>query len=1811
MRGTFGSKKKFLPFLIIMLIITFVVVNTLIPIGDNRKILAAENTWTFETPANYTYDSDYIESSTNNLQLKANDTTENFNLANSKLHDDTVLDIAADDTNYYIGTASGIDIISQSSNDLIGFITYAGGFTSITVANDYLYAGKSAVGIWRWQISTISGDTAMPSLRYSTATTPAITNNNIVKIDAKYISGALYIAVALNNIVNLIKNDLVEPQVLEITTAGWACNSVALSDGGDLYYNMYGNRTNGSILVKYDAIQVYPGWTYQQNNADYGNDYTPTHGPNLTYYGVTDISVSSGTSSARAGDNTIYVSTNDGINIIQENQATASLGTLVEIPKTANGSNLITGASAQGRLTTTGANTIDANFSSYYYPQHNSKYDWLEYDLGSDKTFDKIKQFYFSATTYSPRNFSIQTSTQGTSANIAGTATMRGSPWLNGATNDPSKANDNNLATYFYSSYATSRGPAMLEASYATDQTFGGVDMLFHTASANSAKDYQIQTSTTATSADITAGKTATASSTLTTYTASQSVDNDIQTRWISNEATNTAPQWLKIDLGSTQDVAGVHWLNATGYTTNNFEVQYSTNDADWTTANSQTGVTTNTVRVAFDSTVSARYIRLYVTQSGAPADVGGVRIDEFEAFSSMFETGMTTQATVTDNALCANVTTFTPVTAKSIRIYVTANVSTNLIVSEMRVYASMFDGGTVSTVASRTDNANLVNDLSFDEVTARYFRILVTAYYSSFLLTEVEIFNTSLPAFTPEKVSSVSYDPDNARLYLAQNYASPEDGQLTRLDGVLTASPTIGEILTDTSTPALVSREVSEVKYITGGKLIVGTTGYGVTFIGLRYSENSPTIVPNSAYNPSPFANWLTFSESATKNGGEIYYQLSNDDGSTWYFWNGTAWAEAGASQYNTAVDVNAHIKTFSPGTANFKWKAYLFSDGGQQIILISVSLTYNPDGIDPTTNASAMTLTSGVNNITSNNWSKYSADSLEWDAGVDDQPAGLGIMGYCLYFGTSNVADPENDKGILGTSQSENTTCPFIATGTSLTLALGGTLGSAIVDGNTYYIRVRAIDVGENLYTNENTSVYTLFTYKYDATNPNPPGIISVSPSGYTSVNSYNFIWPTSGDYVATDPGAPDTGSGISGYQYKSGAASGDFSDWSLVVAGPSVTLADVAYQEGANLFYLRTVDVATNTSSSIQVTFYYAGSAPTAPQNLTVLPATSAEAPAATNSFSFSWSLPASYNGSIKQYHYSINSLPTESNHNTTTGTSLSASSFATQQGKNTFYIVAEDEAGNVSYNIYASADFYCQTTAPGLPRNVDIVDSSNRATSDFRLTITWSSPSSGGSVSQYMIERSTDNLSFSSIGTVSSTGYIDSELSQDITYYYKVYAKDNAGATSADPGSEGTVSKRPTGKYTTPPTITTEPSSVVGATSVEIEWKTNRNSDSFVEYGTTVEYGSSFGQRDETLDHNVKISGLSPGTLYYYRVQSLDAGDLRDYGNDSGYSNQYAFTTGAAPALSNVTFSDITTESAILSFETNKASSSVIEYGISTDYGSVINDDSSGSTTKHTIRLKDLSDGTTYQLKIKISDADENELSSTGHAFSTLAKPRIDNFRFESMPSEATTTVRVTWTTNVPTSASVSYSSDTGDTKSVATSEFLTSHEFIIGNLSDQSVYRFQASSRDQFGNEAVSAVSNFTTPLDTRAPKISDITIETSNVGSGNQDKAQIIVSWKTDEPATSQVEYAEGLSGTEYSNKTNEDKALVTQHLVIVSDLTPGKPYHIRVVSSDKGNNITVSEDHSIVSGEVSKSALQIILKTLNAVFGWMGKLIS
>ncbi len=96
-------------------------------------------------------------------------------------------------------------------------------------------------------------------------------------------------------------------------------------------------------------------------------------------------------------------------------------------------------------------------------------------------------------------------------------------------------------------------------------------------------------------------------------------------------------------------------------------------------------------------------------------------------------------------------------------------------------------------------------------------------------------------------------------------------------------------------------------------------------------------------------------------------------------------------------------------------------------------------------------------------------------------------------------------------------------------------------------------------------------------------------------------------------------------------------------------------------------------------------------------------------------------------------------------------------------------------------------------------------------------------------------------------------------------------------------------------TFPPGISSVASSTT-ATSSSVTWFTDEFATSQVEYGTTPSYGSFTATSSATTtNHSVDITGLTPGTTYYFRVKSVDA-----VGN-IGTSSQYSFISQTAYVL----------------------------------------------------------------------------------------------------------------------------------------------------------------------------------------------------------------------------------------------------------------------------------------------------------------------
>jgi hypothetical protein len=1112
------------------------------------------------------------------------------------------------------------------------------------------------------------------------------------------------------------------------------------------------------------------------------------------------------------------------------------------------------------------------------------------------------------------------------------------------------------------------------------------------------------------------------------------------------------------------------------------------------------------------------------------------------------------------------------------------------------------YDNGTWQLVGgSGANNSWPVNTIEVVQSFSVYHGKLYAGLGNSTSI-DAQVWSYGNDGFLQSSISS----QDTAWHHVAATY----DGSTMKIyiDGQLTASKNVVIPLADTDQPLLIGSTFGTSEsgwsqgYFNGQIDEVRISDIARTkFTTKPFSPDAETITLKNPIWTSGVWHFDNVSDEESAAGGSITYRVSDNAGSTWKYWDGSAWVTSTDTSDANDINTLATNITTLPTTYNgLEWQAILKGDGTQQVVLNKVNASATSDQIAPSANASAITAekTHGGSALASGNWTNSSAPYFSWTAGQDGQS---GINGYCIYLGTDDTADPVTTKGMLGASPAPTGgRCQFEVTGSQLDLATSGYLAQAFTTSDSpYYLRIKAIDQAGNL-----TTGAAQFDFKFDNTAPTNPGYIS-GPSGFINTKRVTLTWATSG------PGAPlDDNSGLAGLQYKindspwygaSHTGNGDMNDL-LANNGSYSTIStpdDSHLVEGVNTLYFRTWDNAGNVTTTYVTAALKINTsgAPSEPLSLTASPAS-----AAINSFAFNWDAPAVYVGDAHniQYCYTINTLPSASTC-TFLGagtTSLGAGPYATQPGTNTAYVVAKDESGNINYASYSSVDFSANTPAPGIPLNVDIVDVSIKSTSNWRLALTWDVPTdTGAGISSYKIYRSTDGSHFTPIGSSSSTTYIDASLSQR-TYYYYVRACDSTNNCGAPSSS---VNDLPTGKFTAPANIVAPPVvSDITTRKAVITWSTDRASDSKIALGTeSGKYSpSEIANSDQVSAHQIELDNLSAGTSYYFVAKWTDTD------GNTGSTQEYTFTTAPPPSLGEVNAINVGLSSATIQFTSENSTKVAVYYGPTAAFGGVKVVNTSTSKSTYSIPLDGLTDGTKYLYKLVTYDPDGNTYDGNTASFTTPPRPHIQNLRFQPVSGQPTSTQEVTWTTNIMTDTSVTYGIVGTVGTTIQVNDMTTSHSITISSLVDNSEYFLTAQSRDQNGNVATSDRQQFHTALDTRPPVITNITVQPSIRGTGASARGQVVVSWSTDEPATSQVAYAEGASMSA-SQTTAEDGSLTFEHVVIVSNLPTSKVYSLVPISKDKAGNVAHGGTATAVVGQSSDDVMTVVLNTLRKVFGF------
>ncbi|MDB5294023.1 MAG: repeat-containing protein, partial [Phycisphaerales bacterium] len=528
---------------------------------------------------------------------------------------------------------------------------------------------------------------------------------------------------------------------------------------------------------------------------------------------------------------------------------------------------------------------------------------------------------------------------------------------------------------------------------------------------------------------------------------------------------------------------------------------------------------------------------------------------------------------------------------------------------------------------------------------------------------------------------------------------------------------------------------------------------------------------------------------------------------------------------------------------------------------------------------------------------------------------------------------------------------------------------------EGTAYYYRVRAVGlVGGDYSATANAT-----------TNPAAPSNLTATPATSTTIN---LAW--------TDNAGTETA-----YVAERAAGGGSFATIATLPAN-AASYSDAAAVEGVTYSYrVRAVIAGQGTSAnSAAVT---ATSLPSAPTNL------SAALAANGSQVALTWADHSAGESGFQVQRRAVGSQ-TWSPLATAAANATAYTDASAAEGKSYEYRVrAANAAGGVS--AYATA--VTATTVPNAPTGVGVASVSSSA-----LTVSWSNGSTG-TVTGYVIERSTGGGAYAPVGTADAedTSFADTTVSPATAYAYRVRATNAGGQSLASQAASGsTRTLAPTSVAATSVAaahIGLSWAAVTGATGYRVE----RSADEGETWATAGQVATT------TFDD---FAGLTEATGYGYRVVALNAG-----GDSAASDTAGATTRPAAPSTLAVTA--VTAEGVTLTWADHSTGETgyVVERAtVGGEFGIV------GTVDEDVTTFTDDSaaEGTIYQYRVTAAGVGGASVASDDVAATTLPAAPID----VAAAATSATSVDVTWTdaSAHETAFVVEVSTDGGDTFTLA-------------------------------------------------------------------------------------------------------------------------------------------------------------------------------
>jgi hypothetical protein len=435
--------------------------------------------------------------------------------------------------------------------------------------------------------------------------------------------------------------------------------------------------------------------------------------------------------------------------------------------------------------------------------------------------------------------------------------------------------------------------------------------------------------------------------------------------------------------------------------------------------------------------------------------------------------------------------------------------------------------------------------------------------------------------------------------------------------------------------------------------------------------------------------------------------------------------------------------------------------------------------------------------------------------------------------------------------------------------------------------------------------------------------------------------------------------------------------------------------------------------------------------------------------------------------------------------------------------------------------------------------------------------------------------------------------------------------------------------------------------VTPTAASVSWTTEKKTDATINFGLDERFGTVRDSSFDNTDHTLTIDNLEPATTYHFRVVSTDID-----GNKNTTAG-FVFTTKddqkkikdriikdldkikepesiieinekvkdvagdilKPPTILGLPRVTVDQTSATFVWTTDRESSGMVylapdgEFN-GTDY-TIAQGNPNEQETKHTVEVIGLDPSTLYHFKVVSDDTTGLTGESDDDTFKTKSiLPSVRNVKVSRIQEKSAV---ISWdTSGVLARGIVEYTNTrTKITKVAGSSVFAANQSVQLADLEFGTRYSAVVRTTNQDGDNAESQPFQFITIRDVIAPAISKVKNE-STLFPGEDVKIQTIIAWETDEPATCQVFYSQGLStgagGTTAEFVPKETNPL-TSHTSVIVGFTPGTVYQFWVVCNDEGQNESRSEDFVLITPIKEKSIIDIILQNFQGTFGWVNNI--